>query len=76
MKFFSFFLPKIGHSYHHENDYGGKFSDGSSRLPLEYIPTEIKNYRVYYDVISPNVGFIHGDSTSLLAFMLCFRKNI
>lgn len=63
---------KIGHIYRYDGDYGGKFSDGSPRKPIKYIPTEVRGGRVFYDVVSPQVGFLRGDSASIFAFFVCY----
>ena len=63
---------EVGKIYRFDQDYGGKFSDGTPRKPLKYIPTKIEHGRVFYDVVSPDVGFVHGDSSSKFGFWCCY----
>jgi hypothetical protein len=67
--------PKMGMAYRFDEDYGGKFSDGTPRSPLKYIPTKIENGTVFYDVICPDEGFIHGNSSSLFTFWTCYVRH-
>ena len=71
---FSWIYPKIGTPYRYDGDHGGKFSDGTCHPPLKYIPTEIQNNIVYYDVITSDGKLLRGDALTIFSFWLCFVK--